>query len=70
MARIYTNENFRFSIVVKLRELGNDVFTALEAGNANKSIPDTEGQANRIHQAIQQENTLYGKLIRVNIPYN
>jgi predicted nuclease of predicted toxin-antitoxin system len=111
MARIYTNENFRYSIVIKLRELGNDVLTALEAGNANQSIPDesvlefaikenrilltfnrqdfiklhyqfhnhkgiiicsldpnAEGQANRIHQAILQENTLDGKLIRVNKP--
>lgn len=40
MAKIYTNENFRYSIVIKLRELGHDVLTALEAGNANQSIPD------------------------------
>ena len=111
MANIYTNENFRYSIVIKLRELGHDVLTALEAGNANQSIPDenvlefakqenrilltfnrqdfiklhyhfsnhkgiiicsldpdAEGQADRIHKAILQENPLDGKLIRVNKP--
>lgn len=40
MARFYTNENFRLSIVLELRKLGNDVLTSLEAGNANQSIPD------------------------------
>ncbi len=42
MARLYTNENFRRRIVETLRELGHDVLTAFEAGNANLSIPDDE----------------------------
>jgi len=40
MARLYTNENFRRRIVEALRELGHDVLTAYEAGNANLSIPN------------------------------
>ena len=40
MARLYTNENFRRRIVEALKELGHDVLTAFEAGNANLSIPD------------------------------
>lgn len=109
MARFYTNENFRYSVVLKLREFGHDVLTAHEAGNANQSIPDSkvlefamkegrvlltfnrqdfiklhyqyphhsgiivcsidsdsEGQAKRINEAISLENSLEGKLIRVN----
>jgi len=42
MAKFYSNENFRLSIVFELRKLGNDVLTSLEAGNANKSIHDDE----------------------------
>lgn len=42
MARFYTNENFRFSVVHKLREMGHDVVTALDAGNANKGISDED----------------------------
>ncbi len=40
MARLYTNENFRRRIVEALKELGHDVLTAFEAGNANLSISD------------------------------
>jgi hypothetical protein len=40
MARFYANENFPLLAVVRLRELGHDVITALEAGNANRRIPD------------------------------
>ncbi len=42
MAKLYTNENFRRRIVEILRELGHDVLTSFEAGNANLSIPDDE----------------------------
>ena len=42
MARFYSNENFPAQTVRKLRELGHDVLTSLEAGNANRSVPDTE----------------------------
>lgn len=42
MARLYTNENFRRRIVEALKELGHDVLTAFEAGNANLSISDNK----------------------------
>ena len=42
MARIYANENFFRPAVIKLRELGHDVLTTSEAGNANRKIPDEE----------------------------
>lgn len=42
MARIYANENFFRPTIHKLRELGHDVLTSLEAGNANQKIPDEE----------------------------
>jgi hypothetical protein len=40
MAQFYSNENFPLLTVVKLRELGHEVVTALEAGNANQRIAD------------------------------
>jgi Domain of unknown function (DUF5615) len=40
MARFYSNENFQLLAVVKLRELGHEVVTAWEAGNANQRIAD------------------------------
>ncbi|MCX6631731.1 MAG: DUF5615 family PIN-like protein [Candidatus Solibacter sp.] len=40
MACFYSNENFPLLTVVKLRELGHEVVTALESGNANQRIPD------------------------------
>ncbi len=42
MARFYSNENFDRSAVEKLRELGHDVLTTFEAGNANLGIPNDE----------------------------
>jgi len=40
MALFYTNENFPIKVVQYLRELGHDVLTSHEAGNANQRIPD------------------------------
>jgi predicted nuclease of predicted toxin-antitoxin system len=40
--RFYTNENIAVQVVVQLRELGHDVLTSLEAGNANRAVPDAE----------------------------
>src|ERR1022692_2306243 len=40
VARFYSNENFPLLTVVKLRELGHEVATALEAGNANQRVAD------------------------------
>ncbi len=41
MARFYSNENFPLPSVSRLRELGHDVLTVLEAGNANQRITDS-----------------------------
>lgn len=42
MARLYSNENFPFDVIVFLREMGHDVLTSYEAKRANLSIPDNE----------------------------
>ena len=42
MARLYSNENFPFPVVMKLRELGHDVLTVLEAGKSDQAIEDDE----------------------------
>ncbi len=42
MARFYTNENVEFQVVLALRELGHDVLTSFEAGNANRAVEDQE----------------------------
>jgi predicted nuclease of predicted toxin-antitoxin system len=111
VARLYADENLPLQVVQALRALGHDVLTALEAGNANQSIPDEQvlafatryqravltlnrrefielhtrqsdhagiivctqdadarGQADRIHAAIADAETLQGCLIRVNRP--
>ena len=42
MARFYSNECFSQRTVEALRQLGHDVLTSHEAGQANQSIPDEE----------------------------
>lgn len=42
MARLYSDENFPVETVEALRRLGHDVVTALDAGQANQSIPDKD----------------------------
>lgn len=42
MARIYANENFPRKVVERLRELGHDVLTTKDAGNAGRGVPDEE----------------------------
>lgn len=42
MERLYVNENFPLPVVIELRNLGHDVLTSLEAGNANQRIPDED----------------------------
>lgn len=42
MSRFYGNENFPRAVVERLRELGHDVLTSAEAGNANVLIPDSD----------------------------
>ena len=40
MASLYADENLPLEVVEALRGLGHDVLTALEAGQANRSVPD------------------------------
>ena len=40
--KLYTNENFPYAVVEQLRQLGYDVLTSLEAGQANQGISDEE----------------------------
>lgn len=40
MARLYSNENFPLGVVKALRQLGHDVLTVQETGNAGQGYPD------------------------------
>ncbi len=40
MARLYADENFSLPVVEQLRQLGHDVLTCQEAGQADQGIPD------------------------------
>jgi len=42
MADLYADEDFPFPVVERLRQLGNDVLTTFEAGQANRAIPDAD----------------------------
>src|SRR5260370_12524382 len=42
MARLYADEDFPYPVVERLRQLGHDVLTALEAGQANQGIGDAD----------------------------
>jgi hypothetical protein len=42
MARLYANENFPLPVVERLRQLGHDVLTTIEAGKHDQSLPDEE----------------------------
>lgn len=42
MASFYTNENFLIKVAQHLRQMGHDVLTSHEAGQANQRIPDEE----------------------------
>ncbi|AIE83482.1 DUF5615 family PIN-like protein [Fimbriimonas ginsengisoli] len=42
MARFYGNENLPLPVVEHLRNLGHDVLTSKDAGNANRRIPDED----------------------------
>ena len=42
MALLYADENLPQQVVQALRALGHDVLTALDAGNANQSLPDEQ----------------------------
>lgn len=40
MARLYSNENFPFPVVEKLRQLGHDILTMQDAEQTGQSMPD------------------------------
>jgi hypothetical protein len=40
VAKLYTNENIPLPVVESLRQLGHDVMTSLDSGQANRRIPD------------------------------
>lgn len=40
MARLYAYEDFSYPVVQRLRQLGHDIVTAQEAGQANQGIED------------------------------
>ncbi len=42
MARLYANENFPAPVVETLRQLGHDVLTSYESGQAGKATPDED----------------------------
>jgi hypothetical protein len=42
MARLYADEDFPFPVVERLRQLGHDIVTTLQAGQANQRIEDAE----------------------------
>lgn len=42
MAQLYADEDFPFPVVERLRQLGHDVLTTLDAGRANQRIADAD----------------------------
>jgi predicted nuclease of predicted toxin-antitoxin system len=40
MAQLFANENFPFEVVRRLQDMGHDVLTTHDVGNANQSIED------------------------------
>ena len=40
MARLYADADFSYPVVMRLRQLGHDIVTAQEAGQANQGIED------------------------------
>ena len=50
MANLYSNENFPLPAVEELRILGHDVLTTVDAGKANRSIPDEDVLAYAVSQ--------------------
>ena len=42
MAQLYADEDFPFPVVERLRQLGHDIVTTFEAGQANQRIEDAD----------------------------
>lgn len=63
LINFYSNENFPFDLVVELRQLGYNVLTSYEAGQANQGIPDDvvlsfARQQNRIVITLNRDDFL------------
>jgi hypothetical protein len=58
MAALYIDENVPRELADRLRQLGHDILTALEAGQANQKIsdPDQLAYATQIGRAILTNN--------------
>jgi hypothetical protein len=41
MARLYADEDFSYPVIQRLRQLGHDILTPYEAGQAGQGITDT-----------------------------
>ena len=52
MARLYADENFRYSVVEQLRLLGHDVLTVQEAGQQGNSDPEVVTFATAAGRAV------------------
>ena len=50
MARLYADENFPAPVSLALRQLGHDVLTVQQAGQANLKIPDEDVLAYAVSQ--------------------
>jgi len=50
MTTIYANENFPLPVVEELRQLGYDVLTSRDAGNAGRAVPDEDVLAYAVAQ--------------------
>lgn len=48
MARLYADEDFSYPVVQQPRQLGHDILTAHEAGQAGQGIADTAVLASAI----------------------
>src|SRR5260370_38390801 len=61
MARLYADEDFPFPVVERLRQLGHDVLTAFDAGQANQGIGDADqlAYATSLGRAILTRNRRY-----------
>ena len=53
MTRFYSNENFPMELVNQLRQLGYDVLTSYDAGQANQAIKDEKVLA-FAHEILRQ----------------
>jgi hypothetical protein len=70
MARLYADEDVPRPLVERLRALGHDVVTAVEAGQANQSIKDVDvlAQATLLGRAVLTHNRKDFKRLHAQVP--